>query len=149
MKKALFVLSFLSITLLFGCERSHLSPTEQFLLKYGKVDRTNSNLDKQSIERVESLASSVKSWESIFSIEERMPTDISYPWQDVYLSILSNPDSVKFLTDKCYICNNRSLVELYFKSPSCTWDQLCGRAGDMTICTECKKQVKFKVTLMN
>lgn len=152
MKKALAiisVISILAILLLIVCRKGHLIPTEGSLLKKCKVDRANTNLDNQSIERVESLASCVMSWKEIGYDDMILADETNYAWCDVALSMLENPDSVKFSTNTCEICGKKSLVEIYFKSPSYTWEKLCGRAGEMILCTDCKRQVKFRVTMMN
>ena len=152
MKKALViisVISILAILLLIVCRKDALTPTERSLLKNCKVDRANTNLDNQSIERVESLASCVMSWKERGYDDMILPDETNYPWCDVTLSMLEYPDSVKFSTNTCEICGKKSLVEIYFHSPLCTWEKLCGKAGKMTLCTDCERQVKFRVTLMN
>jgi hypothetical protein len=35
------------------------------------------------------------------------------------------------------------LAWFYFDSPAWTWRHLCGRAGWMTVCDKCRKQVSF------
>jgi len=37
----------------------------------------------------------------------------------------------------------RQLSWFYFESPSETWEYLCGRAGWMTVCNRCQRQVDF------
>lgn len=41
------------------------------------------------------------------------------------------------------------LIQVYFSSPSWTWEKLCGRAGNMLICPKCHTQQEFMLTLMN
>lgn len=41
------------------------------------------------------------------------------------------------------------LTWLYFSSPAWTWQQLCGRAGWLVVCTPCHLQVDFFLELMN
>lgn len=38
---------------------------------------------------------------------------------------------------------------IYFSSPAWTWQQLCGRAGWMTVCWPCHLQVDFFLSVMN
>lgn len=45
--------------------------------------------------------------------------------------------------------NMSKLFRLYFSSPRWTWKHLCGRAGTMTICVSCPKQVDFSLEIMN
>jgi hypothetical protein len=42
-----------------------------------------------------------------------------------------------------------ALAWFYFDSPSRTWADLCGRAGWITVCDECKRQVDFFCEVMN
>ena len=37
----------------------------------------------------------------------------------------------------------------YFESPAWTWDHLCGRAGWMTVCDPCHRQVNFFLEILN
>lgn len=37
----------------------------------------------------------------------------------------------------------------YFESPPKTWEMLCGRAGWIVICIDCKKQIRFELEVMN
>lgn len=71
-----------------------------------------------------------------------------YPWIDVIASMYTMPDKVSKKLMFCPKCGAR-LVGLYFSSPTWTWRTLCGRAGNMTICPECPRQVKFNLTMMN
>lgn len=38
---------------------------------------------------------------------------------------------------------------LFFESPPWTWEHLCGRAGWMTICMPCQRQVNFFLEILN
>lgn len=90
-----------------------------------------SNIDS---EKLEAIANEIKNWDS-------SKTDCvrEFPWDDVALSILTRPQSVKLDYDTCSKCGNKR-VKLYFSSPSWTWSKLCGRAGEMIICTSCRTQ---------
>lgn len=41
------------------------------------------------------------------------------------------------------------LIWFYFESPASTWENLCGRAGWMTVCEWCELQVDFFLEAMN
>ena len=51
----------------------------------------------------------------------------------------------------CPKCNASpsDLKWVYFESPPQTWEWLCGRAGWMTICEPCHRQVQFFCQVMN
>lgn len=41
------------------------------------------------------------------------------------------------------------LTWFYFESPKWTWENLCGRAGWMTVCDPCRVQVDFFMEVLN
>lgn len=51
----------------------------------------------------------------------------------------------------CPKCGRPSseLAWFYFESPKWTWDNLCGRAGWMTVCDACRAQVDFFLEVIN
>ena len=51
----------------------------------------------------------------------------------------------------CPLCGKPSeeLKWIYFDSPGWTWQQLCGRAGPMSICPDCGCLVEFVLHVMN
>jgi hypothetical protein len=84
-----------------------------------------------------------------------------FPWEDV-LAARNNSDlQRKHRQDKrtgystiakdCPNCGSRpeTLAWFYFSSPDDTWQHLCGRAGWMTVCDRCRRQVDFFMELMN
>lgn len=71
-----------------------------------------------------------------------------YSWNNVALSMLRFPEKVKFDYDRCPRCGH-SRLRIYFHSPRWTWAMMCGVAGDMVICPECKIQAAFHVTMRN
>ncbi|MBR2063239.1 MAG: hypothetical protein IJ971_00925 [Bacteroidales bacterium] len=73
---------------------------------------------------------------------------VYYPWKDVLASMCVNPDKVYITKEICPDCG-RKLFRLHFSSPHWTWKHLCGRAGTMTICVSCPKQVDFSLEIMN
>lgn len=73
---------------------------------------------------------------------------VFFPWEDVFSSMLEEPEKVKRIDRKCPDCGT-NLVEFYFSSPDWTWQCLCGRAGVMTICPGCPDQKDFQLHIMN
>ncbi len=76
------------------------------------------------------------------------PMPEQYSWNNVALSMLRFPEKVKFDFDCCPRCGH-SRLRIYFHSPRWTWAMMCGVAGDMVICPECKIQAAFHVTMRN
>ena len=73
---------------------------------------------------------------------------VYYPWKDVLASMCVNPDKVYITKEICQDCGEK-LFRLHFSSPRWTWKHLCGRAGTMTICVSCPRQVDFSLEIMN
>jgi hypothetical protein len=48
----------------------------------------------------------------------------------------------------CQSCQHHLLV-VYGKTPQETWESLCGRAGNLAICTHCRKVLDFELVVMN
>lgn len=76
------------------------------------------------------------------------PMPEQYSWNNVALSMLRFPEKVKFDYDRCPRCGH-SRLRIHFHSPRWTWAMMCGVAGDMVICPECKIQAAFHVTMRN
>ncbi len=51
--------------------------------------------------------------------------------------------------DKMNLPNSKKFKWIYFDSPGWTWQQLCGRAGPMSICSDCGCLVEFICEIMN
>ncbi len=51
----------------------------------------------------------------------------------------------------CPQCGSKAdeLAWFYFESPSGTWNQLCGRAGWITVCDSCRVQVDFFLEVLS
>ena len=51
----------------------------------------------------------------------------------------------------CPVCGTLPTNQawFYFASPAWTWDHLCGRAGWMTVCDPCHRQVNFFLEALN
>ncbi len=94
--------------------------------------------------------------------DETKAEDGLYPWSDVQVARSNaklqrkNPvaeGKAEFLSHArpCPKCGASAgeLAWFYFESPLWTWDQLCGRAGFMTVCDPCHAQVDFFMTMLN
>lgn len=60
-------------------------------------------------------------------------------------------DSMRAAATPCPFCASpfKELERVFFVSPPWTWQELCGRAGWLTICPKCEIQVQFFCDLMN
>jgi hypothetical protein len=60
-------------------------------------------------------------------------------------------DTYRGTAKPCPKCgrSTNELAWFYFESPKWTWDNLCGRAGWMTVCDSCRVQVDFFLEVMN
>lgn len=60
-------------------------------------------------------------------------------------------DSMRAAATPCPFCASpfEELERVFFVSPPWTWQELCGRAGWLTICPKCEIQVQFFCDLMN
>jgi len=81
-------------------------------------------------------------------LEYKKPFPEQYPWKDVALSMLKFPERVTFDYDVCPDCGE-ARIKIYFHSPECTWDMMCGVGGNMVICPHCKIQAEFNETMRN
>ena len=74
--------------------------------------------------------------------------NVYFPWRDVLACMFSKHKHLVLSERVCPDCGERMIV-FHYTSPAWTWNSLCGRAGIMTICPGCPKQVKFSLTMMN
>lgn len=74
--------------------------------------------------------------------------NVYFPWRDVLACMFSKHKHLVLSERVCPDCGERMIV-FHYTSPAWTWNSLCGRAGIMTICPNCPKQVKFSLTMMN
>jgi hypothetical protein len=84
-----------------------------------------------------------------------------YPWEDVDKARHNRrlqrnhppgeADKYRGTAKPCPMCGkvSRELAWFYFESPKRTWENLCGRAGWMTVCDACHVQVDFFLEVMN
>lgn len=73
---------------------------------------------------------------------------VFFPWRDVLACMVVKHHHLALSERTCPDCGER-MVLFYYTSPTWTWNSLCGRAGFLTICTSCPKQVDFVLTMMN
>lgn len=146
---SLSLLVILSLIHLGGCSRGFYTSAERSMLKKCKVDRTTTNLDDQQIARIESLAQEIINWEYNDDGSAQEPCDQRVHWDTVALSMLKFPDDIIFTEDSCPLCGNQTVIDIFFCSPSKTWEHLCGTAGNMKICTHCKKQLEYIETMVS
>lgn len=71
-----------------------------------------------------------------------------FPWEDVLASMRKHPEEVCLSAGTCADCGER-LIQLYFSSPDWTWEQRCGRAGDILVCPNCHAQKNFILRILN
>ena len=74
--------------------------------------------------------------------------NVYFPWRDVLACMFSKHKHLVLSERVCPDCGERMIV-FHYTSPAWTWNSLCGRAGIMTICPNCPKQVKLSLTMMN
>lgn len=71
-----------------------------------------------------------------------------FPWRDILACMFTKHKHLVLSERVCPDCGERMIV-FHYTSPTWTWNSLCGRAGYMTICPSCPKQIKFLLTMMN
>ena len=90
----------------------------------------------------------VNKWRFRKVIESGVDGEI-FPWKDVG-NCLNRP-TFQGGTKRCPKCGRPAyrLVWIFFTSPPKTWEELCGRCGQLSLCPKCKKQVEFLCSVMN
>lgn len=74
--------------------------------------------------------------------------DTFVPWNDL-LAYMHLKHKYLVLSDRlCPECGKQTVV-FYYSSPIRSWKQLGGRAGFITLCPSCPKQLAFSLTRMN
>ena len=91
--------------------------------------------------------------EPMFKSEDRSKypecaKNVFFPWRDILACIVVKHHHLALSERNCPDCGERMVV-FYYTSPTWTWNSLCGRAGFLTICPSCPKQVDFVLTMMN
>ena len=75
-----------------------------------------------------------------------------FPWDDVNACMENTIDGKQFINHlACPKCGEKSqnLCWIHFSSPERTWQNLCGTAGELSICTKCNIQVEYICSVMN
>lgn len=74
--------------------------------------------------------------------------NVFFPWRDILACMFTKYEHLPLSERVCPECGERMITFLY-TSPAWTWNSLCGRAGGITICPSCPRQVEFSLTMMN
>ena len=74
--------------------------------------------------------------------------NVFFPWRDILACMFTKYEHLPLSERVCPECGERMITFLY-TSPAWTWNSLCGRAGVITICPSCPRQVEFSLTMMN
>jgi hypothetical protein len=74
--------------------------------------------------------------------------NVFFPWYDILACMFSKHKHLPLSERLCPECGERMLT-FHYTSPVWTWNSLCGRAGVITICPSCPRQVEFSLTIMN
>ena len=98
----------------------------------------------------------------IISDEEDVEDEDQYPWDDVDSArkntrlqrghpIAEGHAAYLAAAKPCPQCQASAgrLSWFYFESPAETWEHLCGRAGWMTVCDQCHRQVDFFLEVLS
>lgn len=89
---------------------------------------------------------------------EDLDQDVKYHWEAVFQARYAGRIAPvkKAAIKPCPKCleagkvrPSENLTWVFFRSPSWTWRNLCGREGFLSICTDHKRQVDFVITGMN
>lgn len=74
--------------------------------------------------------------------------NVFFPWRDILAYMFTKYEHLPLSERVCPDCGEQ-MVTFYYISPVWSWNSLCGRAGVITICPSCPKQVEFALTMMN
>jgi hypothetical protein len=91
----------------------------------------------------------------IYSTSELKENDCEFPWSDVLVCpTLDESHDISYpeLKDVGYTKEELEKIDLLridFRSPSSTWENMCGIEGILYICKKRKQQIYFLCTMMN
>ncbi len=74
--------------------------------------------------------------------------NVFFPWRDILAYMFTKYEYLPLSERVCPECGEQ-MITFYYTSPVWSWNSLCGRAGVITICPSCPKQVEFALTMMN
>ncbi len=104
------------------------------------------------------------SWQRFAELKaaRKTPRDLArvrqgfFPWEDVDASRERGvpTDMLRQLRAEglsCPQCDRPAseMTWIAFESPTWTWEQMCGRAGWLSVCDACRLQIEFRLTTMN
>jgi hypothetical protein len=85
--------------------------------------------------------------EMALSPTEQSPEDFD-PQCDILENLKEYKDTVELSDRSCPNCGHE-MINFFVSSPAWTWKHLCGRAGRLTYCPNCKTQHGFWCQIMN
>ena len=85
--------------------------------------------------------------EMALSPTEQSPEDFD-PQCDILENLKKYKDTVELSDRSCPNCGHE-MINFFVSSPAWTWKHLCGRAGRLTYCPNCKTQHGFWCQIMN
>ena len=114
--------------------------------------------DKDELEKI--IGSAQELLNKIIAAEE---DDEFFPWEDIIACRNKKKSSetgeaeaearkrLEGTIAPCPKCGKKfeEMELFYFESPEETWRHLCGRAGWIVICPDCKKQIRFMLEVMS
>lgn len=125
-----------------------------------RTESPSDEIDKEFLENnllpiVESLRSAAGSItdhldnlvEMALSPTEQSPEDFD-PQCDILENLKKYKDTVELSDRSCPNCGH-AMISFFVSSPDWTWADLCGRAGRLTYCPNCKTQHGFWCQIMN
>lgn len=116
----------------------------------------NDNLKEKGLLPLEELIKTLE--EKGIDYDRKQIEDAYFPLKDVEACLNEGGKPIIARKGKdypnhrpCPLCGKPSeeLKWIWFDSPKLTWENLMGRAGDMSICSECRCIVEFICVLLN
>lgn len=130
------------------------------------ISALNSLLDVTEVQKREIFCNNPESPMNKWVVSELDPETI-VPWEDVFSNrFVPDCSGDLILCPKCieenlvpiggeeFISENikaidKHIIKVHFKSSEYTWENNCGREGNLSICLKHKKQIDFNFTMMN
>ncbi len=104
--------------------------------------------------RLEAIRAGFFPWKDVDACRARQSGELDIPPELTSYHALAERrplESMRANSNPCPFCSApfEDLSRVFFVSPAWTWQELCGRAGWLTICEKCNVQVQFFCDLMN